>query len=562
MDEKLDKIFKEINHMLEEMNMTLREREIVVDNLEYGKKAIYNKEMSNGIIIRLVNDGTFSIGGNVSKQQKQEYINDLKKLLNHTIVPYGDEIYPIINAIEKSIEEPDRDKEIKNADSIRFASFEPFELKVPDNSESSESEETSNSPETPENSESSESEETSNSPETPENSESSESEETSNSPETPENSESSESEETSNSPETPEDSGSSESEESEETQESLETPEPPTGKLSIVFDAIKGTYTLYVGKEEIISEKPSKAMNEEMSKKIIKAAANKTGCKEKDLRKYLDTTVYALLSIYDSKYKTDYASEFAKVDVKPLGKKESLPFDLVYRLSKNGRADDLDKKDYKDIVTLANNYKEAGIASIEEVKKKDDVSKEKNSKNRRGIIGSVFHIGAEVISAMINFGFSIKDVLMGKKKFRELFSRQAFKRLDSPKSNKEENGESKKKVEAPYNDQTNTVMRLRIRKIIHDKTQDIDDIEKKKKIRLKTIREMAKDRNIDLKDSEGKLKTYKQLEKEVADLENQRYQENKAAYVLKEELGDKNEPDNKDKADSKKKESGKDDKTH
>jgi len=87
-------------------------------------------------------------------------------------------------------------------------------------------------------------------------------------------------------------------------------------------------------------------------------------------------------------------------------------------------------------------------------------------------------------------------------------------------------------------------------------------IEKKKKIRLKTIREMAKDRNIDLKDSEGKLKTYKQLEKEVADLENQRYQENKAAYVLKEELGDKNEPDNKDKADSKKKESGKDDKTH
>lgn len=505
MDEKLDKIFKEINHMLEEMNMTLREREIVVDNLEYGKKAIYNKEMSNGIIIRLVNDGTFSIGGNVSKQQKQEYINDLKKLLNHTIVPYGDEIYPIINAIEKSIEEPDRDKEIKNADSIRFASFEPFELKVPDNSESSESEETSNSPETPENSESSESEETSNSP---------------------------------------------------------ETPEPPTGKLSIVFDAIKGTYTLYVGKEEIISEKPSKAMNEEMSKKIIKAAANKTGCKEKDLRKYLDTTVYALLSIYDSKYKTDYASEFAKVAVKPLGKKESLPFDLVYRLSKNGRADDLDKKDYKDIVTLANNYKEAGIASIEEVKKKDDVSKEKNSKNRRGIIGSVFHIGAEVISAMINFGFSIKDVLMGKKKFRELFSRQAFKRLDSPKSNKEENGESKKKVEAPYNDQTNTVMRLRIRKIIHDKTQDIDDIEKKKKIRLKTIREMAKDRNIDLKDSEGKLKTYKQLEKEVADLENQRYQENKAAYVLKEELGDKNEPDNKDKADSKKKESGKDDKTH
>ena len=279
MDEKLDKIFKEINHMLEEMNMTLREREIVVDNLEYGKKAIYNKEMSNGIIIRLVNDGTFSIGGNVSKQQKQEYINDLKKLLNHTIVPYGDEIYPIINAIEKSIEEPDRDKEIKNADSIRFASFEPFELKVPDNSESSESEETSNSPETPENSESSESEETSNSPETPENSESSESEETSNSPETPEGS------------------GSSESEESEETQESLETPEPPTGKLSIVFDAIKGTYTLYVGKEEIISEKPSKAMNEEMSKKIIKAAANKTGCKEKDLRKYLDTTVYALLSM-------------------------------------------------------------------------------------------------------------------------------------------------------------------------------------------------------------------------------------------------------------------------
>lgn len=486
-DERLYDIYRELDYILSEIDEILREKEIVVDSSEYGKKAIYKSEMLNGIIVRLVNDGTFSIGGNVTKQQKQEYINDLKKIIRDNYMEtteYGDDIYTIINAIERSIEEPDRDKEIEDADNIRYATNEPFELKIPENSES------------------------------------------------------------------------------EETPDSPETPTPPVGKLSVVFDAVKGTYTLNAGKEKLASLKPSETMNKEMSKKVIKKAAIKSGCKEKDLERYLDTSVYALLTMYDEKYKTDYANEFAKVAVKPLGKKESLPFDLVYRLSKTERADDLDKKDYKDIVTLAKNYKEAGIATIEEVNKKDDVSKEKNSKDRRdkkGIIGAVMHLGAEAISAIVNFGYSVKDVLTGKKKFRELFSRQAFKRLDTPK--KEDDGE-KKKVEEPYNSQTNTEIRLRIRKIIHEKTQGVDDIIEKKKIMLKTIRNMAKDRNIDLKDKEGKEKTYKQLEKEVADLETKKYQENKVGYVLKEELGNKDKKDDKDQSSSKRRESDKSGQTH
>lgn len=505
-DERLYDIYRELDYILSEIDEILREKEIVVDSSEYGKKAIYKSEMLNGIIVRLVNDGTFSIGGNVTKQQKQEYINDLKKIIRDNYMEtteYGDDIYTIINAIERSIEEPDRDKEIEDADNIRYATNEPFELKIPENSES---EETQESSETPDN------------------------------PEPPENSE------------------------SEETPDSPETPTPPVGKLSVVFDAVKGIYTLNAGKEKLASLKPSETMNKEMSKKVIKKAAIKSGCKEKDLERYLDTSVYALLTMYDEKYKTDYANEFAKVAVKPLGKKESLPFDLVYRLSKTERADDLDKKDYKDIVTLAKNYKEAGIATIEEVNKKDDVSKEKNSKDRRdkkGIIGAVMHLGAEAISAIVNFGYSVKDVLTGKKKFRELFSRQAFKRLDTPKKE-----ESKKQVKTQYNDQPNTEIRLRIRKIIHEKTQDVDDTIKKKKIMLETIQKMAKDRNIDLKDKEGKEKTYKQLEKEVADLETKKYQENKVGYVLKEELGNKDKKDDKDQSSSKRRESDKSGQTH
>ena len=90
---------------------------VIVNKSKLGKEAIFNKEISKGIVLRIVNDGTYSIGGNATKEQKENYINELKEITNDSRFrawEVKDFIYTIIDAIEESIENSTRNDGIKD----------------------------------------------------------------------------------------------------------------------------------------------------------------------------------------------------------------------------------------------------------------------------------------------------------------------------------------------------------------------------------------------------------------------------------------------------------------
>ena len=109
-----------INTIIDLMNKIdekISDKSITVEKSKLGKEAIFNEEISEGIVFRIVNDGTYSIGGNATKEQKEDYIKELKEIINDSSVgdlELKDFIYTIIDAVEESIENSNRNEEIKD----------------------------------------------------------------------------------------------------------------------------------------------------------------------------------------------------------------------------------------------------------------------------------------------------------------------------------------------------------------------------------------------------------------------------------------------------------------
>ena len=431
---------------------TITDKSITVEKSKLGKEAIFNEEISEGIVFRIVNDGTYSIGGNATKEQKEDYIKELKEIINDSSVgdlELKDFIYTIIDAVEESIENSNRNEEIKDG-KYKISNLSEGKIlkdlnkkmkkvsqSVPSTPETPTPETPTSETPTPETSmpetstpETSTPETTTPETSTPETStpETPTSETPTPETPTPETSTPETSIPETPTPETPTPETPTPETPTPESSET-ETNEFPEGRPSIVFNAIKGTYSLYINGKEIKSLKPEEAMDSNAYNNIITKAAQETGCKPRDLQSYLDPSVYMLLSMYDEKNNTDYANTFAKAAVNETD--EKMPFDLLYELNKSNKADDLDKKDYKNIEIWAKNYKEQGIAEIKKAREeKDDTSRDNK---KEGILSRLKSLGVGIFTAIVNFAGNVKDVITGKKKFRELFSKQAFKSLDVPK---------------------------------------------------------------------------------------------------------------------------------
>lgn len=132
--------------------------------------------------------------------------------------------------------------------------------------------------------------------------------------------------------------------------------------------------------------------------------------------------------------------------------------------------------------------------------------------------------------------FDLSYLFTGKKKFKELFSRDVFERLEEPKEEKKESKkeeksqkENKPKKEEKKEEETKEpalesilVLNKRIQKLMGSEDR---------KVKLSKLQKMATDRKIDLKNQKGDEKSYKELIKEVAKYEARRYEENKVGYV-------------------------------
>ena len=534
--------------LMDKIDEKISDKSITVEKSKLGKEAIFNEEISEGIVFRIVNDGTYSIGGNATKKQKEDYIKDLKEIINDSSVgdlELKDFIYTIIDAVEESIENPSRNEEIKdgkykisNLSEGKILSDLNKKMKkvsqsVPSTPETPTPETPTPETPTPETPTSETPTPETSTPETP-------------TPETPtpETSTPETSTPETSTPETPTpetptpetptpETPTSETPTPETSTPETPTPETPTpessetetnefpeGRPSIVFNAIKGTYSLYINGKEIKSLKPEEAMDSNAYNNIITKAAQETGCKPRDLQSYLDPSVYMLLSMYDEKNNTDYANTFAKAAVNETD--EKMPFDLLYELNKSNKADDLDKKDYKNIEIWAKNYKEQGIAEIKKAREeKDDTSRDNK---KEGILSRLKSLGVGIFTAIVNFAGNVKDVITGKKKFRELFSKQAFKSLDVPK---QESIVTKKKEEKQDHVQVESIMYINgeMVKLLNQVIKPGMEKEEEKKVLLDKVEKMAKSRGIKLEDETGNKKEFKQLRKEIVRYEAKRYEE-------------------------------------
>ena len=151
-------------------------------------------------------------------------------------------------------------------------------------------------------------------------------------------------------------------------------------------------------------------------------------------------------------------------------------------------------------------------------------------------------LGVGIFTAIVNFAGNVKDVITGKKKFRELFSKQAFKSLDVPK---QESIVTKKKEEKQdhVKHDSKWYINQEIDKLLMQEIKTGMEKDEQKRVLLDKVEKMAKSRGIKLEDEKGNKKEFKQLRKEIVRYEAKRYEENRVGYVLKEALNtEENKP--------------------
>ena len=243
------------------------------------------------------------------------------------------------------------------------------------------------------------------------------------------------------------------------------------GNLSIVFDAKSGKYILYDGKKQIHNIDTEEVYDEDENNKIYETMYKRNPkISEDDLNDFVDPAVYKLLFDYDSVHKTNHADEFVRAVIEK--DPDLMPVELKYLLS---RKNELSRKTYKNVKYFAKYYDKNGLATSEKIKK-ESREDDSDEKPKRSLWGSIKYLGIALITAVINAGYNIKDVVTGKKKIKELLPPNLFKRLDGPeikflpKLDKDKNkSEGKDEKEEKDEDKTKVLP-----KMVGDKKVSID----------------------------------------------------------------------------------------
>lgn len=245
--------------------------------------------------------------------------------------------------------------------------------------------------------------------------------------------------------------------EKENDEEDQGKPDPGKKGLTIVFNAKTGKYVLYDGQNVVSEVNPDDIFGTKEEDRILEMMQKENpDYDEKDLYEFIDPVVYAMLLGYDKTHKTNYSKDFINSVFDP--KRYKMPVDLKYILS---RKNNLDKDTYSQIKSFAKQYEKEKLATVENAgKDKDD---DLDGKRGRGsLIESLKALGTIILTAIINLGYNIKDVVTRKKKFREILPPNTFKRLDSgdtkafpkPKDKKENDKSKGEKSEGDKSDKT------------------------------------------------------------------------------------------------------------
>lgn len=212
--------------------------------------------------------------------------------------------------------------------------------------------------------------------------------------------------------------------ENDETGKDDET-DKDNGKLKIVFDARTGKYVLYSGNKEIHSVDPEEVYDKEKRSQILELMSERNpNYSEKSMRKYIDPAVYRLLLDFDVVNKTKLADTFVKAVME--NDPDLMPVELKYILS---RKNDLSRGTYRSVKKFAKVYDKDEIAEVENVKKEKNIE---GDAPKKSFLEGLKNLGVALLTAVVNAGYNIKDVVTGKKKFRELVPPNLFKRLDGP----------------------------------------------------------------------------------------------------------------------------------
>lgn len=246
-----------------------------------------------------------------------------------------------------------------------------------------------------------------------------------------------------------------------------------SGKLKVVFDAKAGRYFLYEGDKVLSNVNPDDVFAKAEEDKIYEIMQkDNPGLEKEDLYNYIDPVVYGLLSDYDKGHKTNYANEFVHaVMEKDL---DSMPIELKYLLS---RKNNLDKGTYSEIKGFAKQYDREGLATKEKIKKeKEEASTDKEDNDtgkKKSLWESIKYLGVGLISALVNAAYNIKDVVTGKKKFKELVPPNLFKRLDGPEVKFLPKSEKKKESDKDTKDTKDTDATQVLPKVLNEKKVSI-----------------------------------------------------------------------------------------
>ena len=121
MNENLRNILREIETAMNEIGQMYERGPIYssrdgIDDV--GNQVVYSRTLSNGIELNLLNDASYSISGTGTEEEKRAFLASLEEIASDNSGEVSDEIknaiYPIIDAVENSIENPEREEQSRN----------------------------------------------------------------------------------------------------------------------------------------------------------------------------------------------------------------------------------------------------------------------------------------------------------------------------------------------------------------------------------------------------------------------------------------------------------------
>jgi len=169
-----------------------------------------------------------------------------------------------------------------------------------------------------------------------------------------------------------------------------------------------------------------------------------------------------------------------------------------------------------------------------------DKAEEEEEEEKTTILEKLQAIGVGLVTAIVNFGANVADVIRGKKPLKELFSRDAFKRLDSGTKTRVLNAEDEPdktddEHEDIISDQLLESTKDRVRPTIYlscgDKVFDKAHMAQYRE----QIKKMAQIRGISLEDEAGKPRKYAEMLEDIYVMEARKMQAD-SAYMTPEEI--------------------------